>query len=280
MRKKEKPICGIYKITNRINGKSYIGQSVNIKKRWSNHRSKWSAKNNPTMILYKAFEKHGIENFDFEIIEECDKSKLDILEIHYVSKFKSYINGYNSTPGGVSFKGCEDYYTYIKQKLIKKYTKDYYDIYEKSKPKYVLILDGDIEFIYTKTMLNRKKSKYKRNGKIIEFDKDYFLFNECNNLHNYELLARIIMDLKEDLATVEYYYTFEKEYSEEEFNDIVTNLHFNIESAEDELRLISFTEEESELDIELSSTHYDWIYDLIPDYDELGGDEYFNACFF
>lgn len=66
--------CGIYKITNQINGKIYIGQSCNIEQRWNQHIA--TAKNDNhyghcRTLLYPAMRKYGIENFTMEIIEEC-----------------------------------------------------------------------------------------------------------------------------------------------------------------------------------------------------------------
>ena len=90
-------IIGIYKITNKINGKIYIGQSKNIFKRWSEHR--YEAKNNDKP-LYKAFRKYGIENFTFEIIEICNIEQLNEREIFWTKFYNSYNNGYNLTPGG------------------------------------------------------------------------------------------------------------------------------------------------------------------------------------
>ena len=66
-------MIGIYKITNKINGKCYIGQSINIKQRWKGHRKDAFWLNGPDYQypLYKAIRKYGIENFSFEVIEEC-----------------------------------------------------------------------------------------------------------------------------------------------------------------------------------------------------------------
>lgn len=89
--------CGIYKIKNNINGKLYIGQSVNIEKRWKNHKC-----SKPLYPLYKAFEKYGIDNFTFSVICECPKSSLDEYEISYIKYYDSYNNGYNLTIGGSS----------------------------------------------------------------------------------------------------------------------------------------------------------------------------------
>lgn len=94
---------GIYKITNKINNKVYIGQSKNISRRWREHKRHYKNKNNSS-VLYKAIRKYGLENFLFEIIELCDESKLDELEIKYIANYKSNNKnyGYNLTEGGDS----------------------------------------------------------------------------------------------------------------------------------------------------------------------------------
>lgn len=58
----------IYKITNLINGKSYIGQTNDYKRRFREHREKNYC--NTENLLYKAFDKYGIDNFSFEVIED------------------------------------------------------------------------------------------------------------------------------------------------------------------------------------------------------------------
>lgn len=89
--------CGIYKITNLINGKCYIGQSVDILRRWRNHKetSKNPSKEAYEYPLYRAFRKYGLENFSFEILEECKKEELDIKETFYINKYNSLNEGYN-----------------------------------------------------------------------------------------------------------------------------------------------------------------------------------------
>lgn len=87
-------IVGIYKITNILNGKSYIGRSANIKKRWENHRCCNGDKNLP---LYIDIKKYGKENFKFEILEECQKDYLIEKELYYINKFNTVKKGYNPT---------------------------------------------------------------------------------------------------------------------------------------------------------------------------------------
>ena len=73
----KKKISGIYKIENLINHKVYIGQSKDINKRWSRHRT-----NEHNIHLRRAFEKYGIENFSFEILIET--YDLDYWEIFLI----------------------------------------------------------------------------------------------------------------------------------------------------------------------------------------------------
>ena len=78
-------ICGIYCITNNINGKKYVGLSKNCYKRWSDHYSKSYNSNRKDDIekaLYLAMRKYGRENFSFEILEECEENKLKEREIY------------------------------------------------------------------------------------------------------------------------------------------------------------------------------------------------------
>ena len=98
-------ICGIYKITNKINNKVYIGASKNIKYRWTKHKFDYKNKKVKKLLLHEDMYKYGIENFEFEIICECKKEELYDLEIKYIEKYNTYIysensNGYNRTKGG------------------------------------------------------------------------------------------------------------------------------------------------------------------------------------
>ena len=92
-------MIGIYKIINQINGKIYIGQSVNIASRWSSHKSEFKKRKYDTK-LYRAMEKYGLNNFALEIIEECAQDKLDEREVYWIEYYDSYHNGYNETFGG------------------------------------------------------------------------------------------------------------------------------------------------------------------------------------
>lgn len=94
-------MIGIYKIENRINGKIYIGQSIAIKARWWQH--KYEAKIGESQApLYLALRKYGIENFSFEVLEECPQELLNEKEIFWIAHYKSNDRnfGYNVLAGG------------------------------------------------------------------------------------------------------------------------------------------------------------------------------------
>ena len=94
--------CGIYKITNIINNKIYIGQSTNIYCRLVKHI--WSLDNGKScnQHLQNAWNKYGKQNFKFEIIMECQKNELNKEEIIFIAKYNSIDknNGYNIKIGG------------------------------------------------------------------------------------------------------------------------------------------------------------------------------------
>ena len=89
----------IYKITNKINQKSYVGKTINsIEERWNEHKRDY--KKFPERPLYRAINKYGIENFTIEQIEEVDTNILSEREIYWIGFFHTYTNGYNATLGG------------------------------------------------------------------------------------------------------------------------------------------------------------------------------------
>lgn len=95
-------MIGIYKITNKINNNAYIGLSINIEKRWKNHiyRSKTKTNKEYDKVLYKAFRKYGINNFSFEVLEECKLEELYEKEKKWIKYYDTYHNGYNCSEGG------------------------------------------------------------------------------------------------------------------------------------------------------------------------------------
>lgn len=90
----------VYLITNKVNGKHYVGKSINPDDRWAQHRA------NAVMgfqdPVYRAIRKYGIDNFSFEVIDTCcsEQASLD-REVERIAEYESYgPKGYNQTPGG------------------------------------------------------------------------------------------------------------------------------------------------------------------------------------
>lgn len=93
----------IYKITDTLNNKFYIGQSIVPDKRWEKHKS--YAKNNAVQYIHRAMNKYGIENFIFEVIAGCyTREDADIVEAEFILEYKSREKefGYNIKPGGMT----------------------------------------------------------------------------------------------------------------------------------------------------------------------------------
>ena len=92
--------CGIYKITNQKNDLLYIGQAVDIATRWKNHAKAGLGIDTPANNkLYKAIIEDGLENFSFELLEECNRDQLNEKEKFYIKLYQSDQFGYNSNSG-------------------------------------------------------------------------------------------------------------------------------------------------------------------------------------
>jgi group I intron endonuclease len=94
--------CGIYGIKNIVNGKWYIGQTVNIANRKIRHFSKLKYGKHHNEHLQFSFSKYGKHNFEFFVLEECPKSSLDEKECFWIDYYKttSRLFGYNLHGGG------------------------------------------------------------------------------------------------------------------------------------------------------------------------------------
>lgn len=112
----------IYKITNKINNKCYIGQTIkSAEYRWKEHQAHafGTHKNDVNKTLYKAIRKYGLENFTFEVLQDNIETyeKLDEAEIYWIDFYNSFVKGYNETFGGQKYHKIlpneeiiEDYY--------------------------------------------------------------------------------------------------------------------------------------------------------------------------
>lgn len=110
----------IYKVTNLVNGKVYIGkttQKINIRK---NQHKYSSLKANSKSLIHKAIRKYGWENFEWEVIDlASSEDELNSKEIHWIKYHNTYLKGYNLTHGGdgsLGYKPSEEYLAKIHEK--------------------------------------------------------------------------------------------------------------------------------------------------------------------
>ena len=93
-------VTGIYKITNQENKMCYIGQSVDVSKRWKDHAKCGLGIDAPQgNKLYKDMQAYGIWNFSWELLEKCPKEELNAKERYYIELYQSKDYGYNTVKG-------------------------------------------------------------------------------------------------------------------------------------------------------------------------------------
>lgn len=130
-------MIGIYKITNKKTGKSYIGQSNDIERRFKEHQTVGEKSRIPVDI---AIQKYGKNSFTYEIIELCSISQLNDKEEYWIKYYNTFKKGYNCNSGGNQSsigenngraKLTEDDVKIIRQAYAKHYRqKDIYELFK------------------------------------------------------------------------------------------------------------------------------------------------------
>ena len=103
----------IYRATNKINGKIYVGQTTrSFEERKSQHISD-ALCNKYNMYFHRAIRKYGVDNFDWDVLDYCETyDELNNAEIKAIEKYNAFGNGYNLTKGGkgsVGFRHSEEF---------------------------------------------------------------------------------------------------------------------------------------------------------------------------
>lgn len=91
----------IYKITNKINGKVYVGKTTRtVQERWEEHLREYRRERCENRPLYRAIRKYGTNAFAVETLEEVGLENLSERETYWIEYFHTYSDGYNATMGG------------------------------------------------------------------------------------------------------------------------------------------------------------------------------------
>lgn len=150
----------IYKATNKINGKSYVGQTCDFHSRvWQHQR----CYDRDDCDFHKAIKEFGFDNFSWEIIETCEsEDRACELEKYYIEKFNTYRDGYNMTKGG---KGAP----YHNARAVVLLTLDGQYI-----KRYDSAMDAEIDgFLNTDVLLNCKGKRRQTKGYMFMFEDEY-----------------------------------------------------------------------------------------------------------
>lgn len=218
----------IYKIVNKVNNKVYIGKTnhINPYDRFNEHikdSKRERCKNRP---LYRAFNKYGVNNFEFTILEEtndeCNREK------YYISLYNSYgKNGYNATLGGdgkaylnLNEDQVVNYHIYNAGYQICK-TKKYFNVDKKTIEE--ILLKHNINWLNNNQSL--KKSYYEQRGDIYQIDintkkiiNKFYSLCEANKMLGKEKYNGNIKDAcsgrRKSHIAYGYYWCYSKDYND------------------------------------------------------------------
>ena len=113
-------VCGVYKITNTVTGDFYIGSSIDVKRRWREHKEPSVLNRYSKYPLYLDMQKYGVDKFDFQILAEVEIEQLKETEQQFIEMQKPTYNNYNANGQNV------DRYKESQKEYHKYYYKEYY----------------------------------------------------------------------------------------------------------------------------------------------------------
>lgn len=195
-------MIGIYKITNKINGKYYIGQSKNIEKRMIYHKWDSKKKDKKEWPLYRDINKYGIDNFTVEVLEECSEEELNDKEFYYINKYDATNpnKGYNFCANPISFKDkrMREIRSKHARKAIKEFNKkawkdeEYRKKMSEQSRKLQIERLKDPEYLAEKTEQLKKATdkmklrvgKFDKDGNLLEVYPGLRIAERANNLPN------------------------------------------------------------------------------------------------
>jgi len=165
--------CGVYSITNLVNGKRYIGRSIDIQARWALHIWKLKKGIHNNMHLQNAWDKYGPDSFRFEIVELCTPDVINDREIYYIALYNTTdsAKGYNWTCGGDGALVCNEEYSKMKSESLKKH---YRENPEKAK----------IRFEHVKEALQKEESRKARREQTLKQFQDPVFYAEYRRLRS------------------------------------------------------------------------------------------------
>ena len=163
-------MIGIYKITKKSNGKSYIGQSNDIKRRINEHQAK------SDLVIDQAIQKYGINAFDYEVLEECSLKELDEREKYWIQYFNTYKGfGYNCNEGGGDSRGENNGRTKLTNQDVA-YIRECYDLHKRRKEVYEQFKDK-VSFDSFAAIWDGRTWKDIKQEVYTEENKNYYMYH-------------------------------------------------------------------------------------------------------
>lgn len=163
-------MIGIYKITKKSNGKSYIGQSNDIKRRINEHQAKRD------LAIDQAIQKYGIDAFDYEVLEECSLEELDEKEKYWIQYFNTYKGfGYNCNEGGGDSRSENNGRTKLTNQDVA-YIRECYDLHKRRKEVYEQFKDK-VSFDSFAAIWDGRTWKDIKQEVYTEENKNYYMYH-------------------------------------------------------------------------------------------------------